>query len=928
MIITTKTGRPRVHCLAGLLLLCLLAGGSVARADVIGPELRPALDAAAVFDVFPVIITLSDKVNLRQFTDQDIAMRRTRMVAALKEQASLSQQGVRAFLAVRGAPPVKRLWLINGLAVRLPAFVIRALENFPGIDSIRLDNTISLARLAAAIPGMTIDDAVVDEAAGNAVFTVRLSEASADTVTVDYATSDGSATAGTDYTLTSGPLSFMPGETLLPVTVPVFEDMFIEGDEDLSVMLSNVVNAVFTDASAAGTILDNDPPAGAPEWNIAAIDAPAVWAAGYIGQGVVVASMDSGVDVTHPDLALRWRGGTNSWFDPHGQHPLSPFDNDGHGTQTTGIMLGGDANPFATTIGVAPGAKWIAVKIFDDAGDALDSDIHLGFQWLLDPDGDALTDDAPDVVNNSWGFEQLPGYCYGEFQLDIETLRAAGIAVVNSAGNRGPNPGTSVSPANNASGYGVGAVNSSLNLSSFSSRGPSACDGTIFPELVAPGEGILTADLSINGSAEVTWPPVNGTSFAAPHVSGTMAVLLSAFPAATVAHLELALLKSSQDLGTPGPDNNHGNGLVIVSAAYNFLLACPPGSPDTDADGIPDACDNCPLGANPGQEDSDGDGIADACDNCALNANPGQEDGDGDGVGDVCDNCLVIPNPGQEDGDADGVGDVCDNCPLNANPGQQDTDGDGIADACDNCPALSNPGQEDGDGDGVGDGCDNCPLNANPGQEDTDGDGVADACDNCPTVANPGQEDGDGDGVADVCDNCPLAANPGQEDIDGDGFGDSCDNCPVNANPNQLDADLDGVGDGCDNCNSAANPLQEDNDLDGVGNACDNCVDKPNGPQTPRLNPSIDLNQRDTDQDGYGNACDTDLNNDGGTDVGDVLELRKVLFRVPPNRVPYQLADHADFNGDGFVDVGDVLIFRNYLFLLPPGPSCCGIPLP
>jgi subtilisin family serine protease len=105
---------------------------------------------------------------------------------------------------------------------------------------------------------------------------------------------------------------------------------------------------------------------GAPEPNISVINAPALWSLGFRGQGVVVASMDSGVDATHPDLAARWRGGSNSWYDPYGQHPTVPTDVSGHGTWTMGVMVGRDAG--GTSIGVAPDAQWIAVKIFNDSG--------------------------------------------------------------------------------------------------------------------------------------------------------------------------------------------------------------------------------------------------------------------------------------------------------------------------------------------------------------------------------------------------------------------------------------------------------------------------------------------------------------------------------------------------------------------------------
>ena len=107
--------------------------------------------------------------------------------------------------------------------------------------------------------------------------------------------------------------------------------------------------------------------AGTPEANLSVINAPALWNLGFYGQGVVLASMDSGVDLSHPDLSSRWRGGSNSWYDPYGQHPATPIDLTGHGTETMGVMLGGDAG--GTSIGVAPQARWIAVKILMIAAD-------------------------------------------------------------------------------------------------------------------------------------------------------------------------------------------------------------------------------------------------------------------------------------------------------------------------------------------------------------------------------------------------------------------------------------------------------------------------------------------------------------------------------------------------------------------------------
>jgi len=297
-----------------------------------------------------------------------------------------------------------------------------------------------------------------------------------------------------------------------------------------------------------------------PEPNLTTIQAPELWDLGWYGQGIVVASMDTGVDASHPDLAPRWRGGTNSWYDPYGQH-ATPTDLIGHGTWTMGVMVGGDAG--GTTIGVAPQAQWISVKIFNDSGSATATAIHQGYQWLLDPDGDPSTPDAPHVVNNSWGFGS-PG-CNLEFQLDIQSLRAIGILPVFSAGNYGPGLNTSVSPANYPGSFAVGAVDSSDQLYALSSRGPSACDLTTFPEIVAPGVGIHTSNLYSSYSYE------SGTSLAAPHASGGLALLLSSDLSLNPEEQYDALIYGATDLNPAGPDNSSGYGRMDLLAAYQWL---------------------------------------------------------------------------------------------------------------------------------------------------------------------------------------------------------------------------------------------------------------------------------------------------------------------------------------------------------------------
>jgi len=320
-------------------------------------------------------------------------------------------------------------------------------------------------------------------------------------------------------------------------------------------------------------------PAG---WNLDRIGVRPLWNAGYTGQGVVVANLDTGVDITNPELTSKWRGGTNSWFDPNGEH-ATPADVSGHGTQTMGIIVAG--NTVDHLIGVAPDAKWIAAKIFNDAGVTLSSITHQAFQWVLDPDGDPNTNDAPDVVNCSWDLNSNgTGTVDLEFLADVQALRTAGIAVVFSAGNGGPAANTSVSPANYPESFSVGMTDSTDAIDPRSSRGPSAFDGSaIYPAIVTPGAGVLTTDLWF-GSSALSTATVNGTSYSAPHAAGAIALLLSGNPTLTAGQVEIAIIRSAWDLGTAGPDNDYGNGFLDVERAARQLNVLPP-APAGDVDG-------------------------------------------------------------------------------------------------------------------------------------------------------------------------------------------------------------------------------------------------------------------------------------------------------------------------------------------------------
>lgn len=318
----------------------------------------------------------------------------------------------------------------------------------------------------------------------------------------------------------------------------------------------------------------------AGSWNLDRINLAPLWDRGLRGEGAVVAILDSGADGNHPDLLARWRGAADGWFDPY-DGSAAPFDENGHGTGVTGVIVGGSTAD-GVPLGVAPQATWIAAKVFHNALNpatgrmesvAEVSKIHAGFQWLL-----GLGAGAPDVVNGSWDLD-APGTLDAQFRDDVQQLRNAGIEVVFAAGNAGPAPNSSVSPANYPESVAVGASDQRDLVAPFSSRGPSAFDGvTGYPTMVAPGDSIRTRGLTYGGSVPDATQVVSGTSFAAPHVAGVYALLKAAAPGATLQEIETALKAA---IAGAAPDNEQGFGRLDAGKAYAWLAL--PG--DVNGDG-------------------------------------------------------------------------------------------------------------------------------------------------------------------------------------------------------------------------------------------------------------------------------------------------------------------------------------------------------
>lgn len=330
------------------------------------------------------------------------------------------------------------------------------------------------------------------------------------------------------------------------------------------------------------------------------IGADAVWEAGVTGEGITVAFFDTGVEGGHALLASRWRGrrasARGAWFDPF-RRASQPQDLFGHGTQVAlaavGALRAGDTlrlsdgsrlvagSDVDVVTGPAPRAEWIAARIFDSLGGlhTRRSVILQAFQWALDPDGDPLTDDAPQVINNSWGIIADPEIfdpCADVIYSAIDAAEAAGIAVVFAAGNAGPAAGSVQPPAARDDPqlrtFAAGATTGSggdVTVAPFSGRGPSPCNGGTKPELVAPAR---VPEMRAEGprTARLSGFTVEGTSFAAPQVSGTLALVLQVRPSAGPEEAKRILLQSARDLDPVGPDNDSGHGLLDVPAAVSL----------------------------------------------------------------------------------------------------------------------------------------------------------------------------------------------------------------------------------------------------------------------------------------------------------------------------------------------------------------------
>ena len=305
------------------------------------------------------------------------------------------------------------------------------------------------------------------------------------------------------------------------------------------------------------------------QWGLQKIQAEQAWATST-GSGVLVAVVDSGVDLTHPDLAANIVSNADADFvDPNGRDGAQ--DENGHGTHVAGI-IGAVANNGTGIAGVAPGAKILPVRVLDAEGNGTTDDVAAGIKYAADK--------GAKVINLSVGIDprghavKLIGALDPIYEA-IDHAVSKGAVLSIAAGNDSfPLCGE---PAANPGVVCVGATDKRDLISWYSNYdapeihpnylvapgGSSAASFALDPSSPLCGEDIFSTYLRTATtfcSGQEGYEAIAGTSMAAPHVSGVAALLAAKGLSNT--QIVSCLKSSADDLGVPGRDPLFGYGRV------------------------------------------------------------------------------------------------------------------------------------------------------------------------------------------------------------------------------------------------------------------------------------------------------------------------------------------------------------------------------
>lgn len=305
-------------------------------------------------------------------------------------------------------------------------------------------------------------------------------------------------------------------------------------------------------------------------WGADHINADAALAAGYSGEGVKVAVLDSGVNFNHFDLRDNFDSSANELGYDFVSDDFFPEDVYGHGTHVAGILAAA-SNGFGV-IGIAPNAQIVALRVLDDNGEGTASRIIEALQWIQNYNA-AHPDSPIRITNNSYG----TGSNSSQLGAAFDVLASSGVLHIGSAGNDGSAAGNGNNvgyPARYESVVAVAALDKNNQRASFSSTGADV-------EIAAPGVAVLSTwkdgtnfagpqPFSFAGYAGEYFIEANGTSMASPHVAGVAALLMSSDPSYTAEAVRNKMNGTALDLGEIGRDKLYGYGLVDASLALGI----------------------------------------------------------------------------------------------------------------------------------------------------------------------------------------------------------------------------------------------------------------------------------------------------------------------------------------------------------------------
>ncbi|WP_448624802.1 S8 family serine peptidase [Geodermatophilus sp. URMC 64] len=499
------------------------------------------------------------------------------LVPVIVQEQEGTENGPERAVEAFGGSVTQQFSVFQGFSAKLPADRFDALRAVPGVAAVTQDATLTLNGLGDGLIG-SVTKTVTDTTS-----TVTAPVTSTVTAPVTSTVTDATTATTTAVADTTTAVADVTEDTVTDVAEVAEDTATAVGEvaEDTTAAVADVaedavaaVGDVAAQAAQAGSLytLANE-----------VTGASAMWDAGYTGQGVDVAVIDSGtVPVAGLDDPSRLVYGPDLSFEAG--TPVENLDTNGHGTAMAGIIAGHDADATApysgdsdSYVGMAPDARIVSIKVADALGRTDVSQAIAAIDWVVehgDENGLNIR-----VLNMSFGTDGVQSYLLDPLAYAAEQAWHKGIVAVVAVGNEGFGTQKVNNPAYDPYVLAVGSANANGTattaddtVSSFSNDG----DGTRNPDLVAPGERVVSLR-SPNSFLDQEHPTArigdrlfrgSGTSQAAAVVSGAAALLISQRPDITPDEVKALLMGSAQEI--PGASAaRQGSGLLDLATALN-----------------------------------------------------------------------------------------------------------------------------------------------------------------------------------------------------------------------------------------------------------------------------------------------------------------------------------------------------------------------